>query len=65
MENTVLKQKQMNWKYQEQQKCWLLEQVVYCNNPENIEEMVYHIAAKLLEPFGIEAKEYRRWNGLQ
>ncbi|MDU2111766.1 MAG: aromatic acid decarboxylase, partial [Clostridiales bacterium] len=25
----------------------------------------YHIAAKLLEPFGIEAKEYRRWTGLQ
>ena len=32
--------------------------------PESIEEMTYHIAAKLLEPFGIEAKEYRRWTGL-
>ena len=32
--------------------------------PESIEEMTYHIAAKLLEPFGIEAKEYRRWSGL-
>ena len=32
--------------------------------PECIDDMVYHIAAKLLEPFGIEAKEYRRWNGL-
>ena len=31
---------------------------------ESIEEMMYHIAAKLLEPFGIEAKEYRRWSGL-
>ena len=34
----------------------------YC--PESIDEMVYHLAAKLLEPFGIEAKEYRRWTGL-
>ena len=32
--------------------------------PENIDEMIYHIAAKLVEPFGIEVKEYRRWNGL-
>lgn len=32
--------------------------------PETIEEMSYHIAAKLVEPFGIEAKEYRRWKGL-
>ena len=38
-----MKQKQMNWKYQEQQKCWLLEQVVYCNNPENIEEQCMNI----------------------
>lgn len=27
-------------------------------------EEVEQMAAKLLEPFGIEAKEYRRWNGL-
>ena len=33
-------------------------------SPESIDEMVYHLAAKLLEPFGIEAKEYRRWTGL-
>ena len=39
--------------------------LTFYQKPENIEEMVYHIAAKLLEPFGIEAKEYRRWNGLQ
>lgn len=32
--------------------------------PESILEMSYHIAAKLIEPFGIEAKEYRRWKGL-
>lgn len=38
--------------------------MTFYHMPESIDEMVYHIAAKLLEPFGIEAKEYRRWNGL-
>ena len=38
--------------------------MTFYHMPETIEEMTYHIAAKLLEPFGIEAKEYRRWNGL-
>ena len=38
--------------------------MTFYHKPETIDEMVYHIAAKLLEPFGIEAKEYRRWNGL-
>lgn len=38
--------------------------MTFYHMPESIEEMTYHIAAKLLEPFGIEAKEYRRWNGL-
>lgn len=37
--------------------------MTFYHRPENIEEMVYHIASKLVEPFGIEAKEYRRWNG--
>jgi len=32
-------------------------------HPETIEEMTYHIAAKLLTPFGIEAHEYKRWTG--
>lgn len=35
--------------------------MTFYHMPESIEEMMYHIAAKLLEPFGIEAKEYRRW----
>lgn len=39
--------------------------MTFYHRPETIEEMTYHMAAKLLEPFGIEAKEYRRWNGLQ
>lgn len=38
--------------------------MTFYHMPESIEEMTYHIAAKLLEPFGIEAKEYRRWTGL-
>lgn len=38
--------------------------MTFYHKPESIDDMVYHIAAKLLEPFGIEAKEYRRWNGL-
>ena len=32
--------------------------------PKTIEEMSYHMAAKLLEPFGIEAPAYQRWEGL-
>ena len=38
--------------------------MTFYHMPESIEEMTYHIAAKLLEPFGIEAKDYRRWRGL-
>lgn len=38
--------------------------MTFYHMPENIEDMVYHTAAKLLEPFEIEAKGYRRWNGL-
>ena len=38
--------------------------MTFYHQPENIEEMTYHIAAKLVEPFGIEAREYRRWTGL-
>lgn len=38
--------------------------MTFYNRPETIDDMTYHIAAKLLEPFGIEAKEYRRWKGL-
>lgn len=39
--------------------------MTFYHRPDSIEDMVYHIAAKLLEPFGIEVKEYRRWNGLK
>jgi len=38
--------------------------MTFYNRPKSIEEMMYHTAARLLEPFGIEAKEYKRWKGL-
>ena len=31
--------------------------MTFYHKPENLDEMIYHIAAKLIEPFGIEAKE--------
>lgn len=37
--------------------------LTFYQNPKTIDDMVYHIAAKLVEPFGIEAKEYSRWSG--
>lgn len=38
--------------------------LTYYIRPTSVEEMTYHSAAKLLEPFGIEAADYRRWDGL-
>lgn len=38
--------------------------MTFYNHSETIDDMVYHIAAKLLEPFGIEAASYRRWEGI-
>lgn len=38
--------------------------MTFYHRPETIGDMVFHIAAKLLEPFGIKAEGYRRWNGL-
>lgn len=38
--------------------------LTYYIRPESVEEMTYHSAAKLVEPFGIEAPEYRRWEGI-
>lgn len=38
--------------------------MTFYHRPETIQDMVYHIAAKLVEPFGIEAGGYRRWSGL-
>ncbi len=36
----------------------------FYHRPESIEDMVHHMAAKLLEGFGIEAEGYHRWQGL-
>lgn len=38
--------------------------LTFYNHPQGIGDMVYHIAAKLLEPFGIEADRYCRWEGI-
>ena len=38
--------------------------LTFYHMPKNIDDMVNHIAAKLLEPFGIEMEGYRRWKGL-
>lgn len=38
--------------------------LTFYHMPESIDDMVNHIAAKLLEPFGIEVEGYRRWKGL-
>lgn len=38
--------------------------MTFYHKPACIGDMVYHMAARLVEPFGIEAKEYRRWKGL-
>ena len=35
--------------------------LTYYHDPKSIEEMAAHTAAKLLEPFGIEKRGYRRW----
>lgn len=38
--------------------------LTYYIKPESVEEMTCHCAAKLLEPFGIEIPDYKRWQGI-
>lgn len=38
--------------------------MTFYHQPDSIDDMICHIAAKLLEPFGIEVKEYKRWAGI-
>ena len=38
--------------------------MTFYHRPETLEEMAYHLAAKLVEPFGVPAEEYRRWQGM-
>lgn len=37
--------------------------MTFYHNPGTVDEMVCQVAARLLEPFGIEAPELRRWQG--
>lgn len=39
--------------------------LTYYIRPGSVEEMTYHSAAKLVEPFGVETPKYRRWEGIQ
>lgn len=39
--------------------------MTFYNKPKSMEDMIYHIGAKLVEPFGIEAEKYQRWNGIE
>lgn len=39
--------------------------LTFYHKPENIDDMIVHIAAKLLEPFGIDTEGYRRWKGFE
>lgn len=48
------------------QNVWIIPPVMsFYSRPETIDEMVYHIAAKLLTPFGVEAPRYQRWEGIR
>lgn len=38
--------------------------MTFYNHPRTIDDMVTHIACKLLAPFGISSPDYRRWTGL-
>ena len=43
---------------------WIVPPMMtFYQKPEPIDDMVTHLAAKLLLPFGVEVKEYRRWKG--
>ncbi len=35
--------------------------ISFYHKPQNIDQMVYHIASKLLDPFGVSTPDYRRW----
>ncbi len=38
--------------------------MTWYTRPKSVEEMTHHMAAKLLEPFGIESENYHRWQGI-
>lgn len=36
----------------------------FYTRPQTVEEMIYHAAARLVAPFGIEAAGFQRWEGI-
>lgn len=38
--------------------------MTFYHNPKSIEEMIHHIACKLVAPFGVETQNYKRWEGI-
>lgn len=36
----------------------------YYHKPQSIEEMTHHIVCKVLDQFGIDTPDYRRWEGM-
>lgn len=38
--------------------------LVFYHKPENLDDILNHISARILESFNIEMKGYRRWKGL-
>ena len=48
------------------QNVWIIPPVMsFYSKPKTIDEMVYHIAAKLVSPFGVQAPGYKRWEGVE
>ena len=39
--------------------------LTYYNHPKTIEDCTRHIVGKILDGFGIEGKEFQRWNGCE
>ena len=37
--------------------------LTYYNQPQSLEDCTRHIVGKILDRFGIEGKDFRRWNG--
>ena len=38
--------------------------LTFYHKPQTIEDMVMHIAHKLVSPFGVACEDYRRWKGI-
>lgn len=38
--------------------------LTFYHMPKTIDDMVYHIACKLVSPFGVHCEDYKRWKGV-